>query len=67
MLLTLQKVDKTDIEDIIDLFQKLDKDGSGSLTVNDIALISNQTAKLRRKSIRVQQNYSSSRKILSLR
>ncbi|OEU07060.1 Ion_trans_2-domain-containing protein, partial [Fragilariopsis cylindrus CCMP1102] len=36
MLLTLQKVDKTDIEDIMDLFKKLDKDGSGTLAVNDI-------------------------------
>jgi hypothetical protein len=70
MLLTLQKVDKTDIEDIIDVFNKLDKDGSGTLTVNDIASISNKTAKLRGKSIREQQNYStiSSRSLfLSLR
>ena len=67
MLLTLQKVDKTDIEDIMDLFKKLDKDGSGTLAVNDIALISNQTAKLRGKSMSLQQKYSSSRKILSLR
>ena len=67
MLLTLQKVDKTDIEDIMNLFKKLDKDGSGTLAVNDITLISNQTAKLRGKSMSLQEKYSSTRKILSLR
>jgi len=63
MLLTLQKVDKSDIEEILNLFCKLDKDGSGSLTANDIEFISHQTVKLRRNSI---SKYSSRRKAAQL-
>ena len=52
MLLTLQKVDKSDIEEILDLFTKLDKDGSGTLTMDDIAFISNKTSCLHMESLR---------------
>jgi len=52
MLLTLQKVESADIDEIVDLFHKLDKDNSGTLCVDDIATISNQTVKLHEQSLR---------------
>jgi len=44
MLKTLDKVEQDEIETILKLFEKLDKDGSGALTRNDIEFIPRQTA-----------------------
>ena len=46
MLKTLDKVEQDDIDKILELFDKLDKDSSGSLTKEDIQFIPDQTAKL---------------------
>ncbi len=46
MLKTLDKVEQDDIDSILKLFEKLDQDGSGALTRNDIECIPRQTAKL---------------------
>ncbi len=45
MLKTLDKVDMEDVETIMNLFETLDKDGSGELTREDIQFIPDQTAK----------------------
>jgi potassium channel subfamily K len=52
MLKTLAKVEQSDIDKILELFDKLDKDNSGSLTRDDIQFIPNQTAKFHYKSTR---------------
>ena len=52
MLKTLAKVEQSDIDKILGLFDKLDKTKSGSLTREDIQFIPNQTAKLHYKSTR---------------
>jgi len=36
MLVTLQKVSQEDVDEICDLFHKLDKTGNGALTVDDL-------------------------------
>jgi hypothetical protein len=46
MLKTLGKVEQDDLDEITELFAKLDKDGSGTLTIEDIKLISEETAKI---------------------
>ena len=46
MLKTLDKVEQDDIDKILELFGKLDRDDSGSLTKEDIQFIPEQTAKL---------------------
>jgi Ca2+-binding EF-hand superfamily protein len=51
-LKTLAKVEQSDIDKILELFDKLDKDNSGSLTRDDIQFIPNQTAKFHYKSTR---------------
>lgn len=48
MLKILDKVDPSDIDKILELFDRLDKDGSGSLTKADIQFIPDQTAKLQK-------------------
>ena len=42
MLVALQKVEKEDVDEILTLFKKLDKDNSGSLDKRDLALPSLQ-------------------------
>ena len=51
MLKTLAKVDPSDIDKILELFHKLDKDKTGPLTKADIRFIPVKTAKLHRESI----------------
>jgi len=51
MLKTLDKVEQDDIDKILALFEKLDKDKSGSLTVEDIEFIPKHTAKLKNKNV----------------
>lgn len=46
MLKTLGKVDQSELDYIISIFEKLDKDGSGTLTKEDISIISEETSKL---------------------
>ena len=40
MLIALQKVDREDIDDILQAFYRLDRDGSGSLSENDLHCVS---------------------------
>ena len=54
MLLTLQKVDETDITELLQLFRKLDKDSSGTISIDDLHVISNSSIRMhkRRSTIR---------------
>lgn len=54
MLLTLQKVDETDITELLQLFRKLDKDSSGTISIDDLHAISNSSIRMhkRRSTIR---------------
>jgi hypothetical protein len=49
MLKTLGKVDQSELDYILSIFEKLDKDGSGTLTKEDISIISEETSKLHAK------------------
>jgi len=46
MLKTMGKADKREMERILNIFDKLDKDGSGTLTKEDIQFIPDHTAKI---------------------
>lgn len=52
MLKTLGKAEQDDIDKILQLFDKLDKDKSGSLTSEDLQFIPNQTARIHDRRVR---------------
>jgi len=52
MLKTLDMAEQEDIEKILSLFEKLDKDGSGNLSKEDIGFIPTRTEKLRNDRIK---------------
>ena len=60
MLKTLGHVEQEDMDRILELFDQLDKNGSGSLTKDDIRFIPNQTAVLHSQSVRSIQGSRSS-------
>jgi hypothetical protein len=49
VLKTLGKVEQSELDYILSIFEKLDKDGSGTLTKEDISIISEETSKLHAK------------------
>lgn len=51
MLKTLGKADKREMQKVLDIFDKLDKDGSGYLSREDIEFIPKETANLQRKKV----------------
>ena len=55
MLTTLQKVERSDIDEIFDLFNELDKTKTGTLTSEDIRFISDRTLSLHTQSLDVRQ------------
>lgn len=56
MLTTMQKVDPSDIQEISELFRKIDKDNNGSITTEDLGFISERTECLQRRSAMNQSN-----------
>mmetsp|Transcript_18829 Transcript_18829/g.52614 ORF Transcript_18829/g.52614 Transcript_18829/m.52614 type:complete len:383 (-) Transcript_18829:303-1451(-) len=61
MLTTMQKVDKSDIEEIFDVFEKLDKDKSGILSTNDLSFISEKTTMYQQRSVRLRKGILSAK------
>jgi len=49
MLKTLGKTEQSELDYILSIFEKLDQDGSGTLTKADISIISEETSKLHAK------------------
>lgn len=58
MLTAMQKVDPSDIQEISELFQKIDKDNNGSITTEDLGFISERTECLQRRSATNHSNRS---------